>query len=344
MALTLGNFIGFETGGIEEASGTVGTPSVTTSYTPPTGTYCLNIGGTSGHTYKINAFELNSDAGDDQIFGFRFKMTNEPAVSSGWTCVSARENGDHILGVRIYNDAGNVKLRLEDDSANTATGTTTISLNTWYVIEVKWDHVASGGTATLYLDGSSEITLSSADLSAGGTFDEYWIVSSNGQQTIYDDFYCYSGATSVTEFLGEPEVYAHVVTNETTATPDYVGVATADTPSAATTGTWDNTDDYSTSTTLVYGDGAGGGADGIAMNASITEDPVAIKGLWHMKRTAGDTAVTHYGVIGNSGDGVVNTADFNPSTAYNTYFYGSESTTVKPLASEEIRLGVEVVE
>ena len=67
MALTQNNYIGFESGGLEEASATSGSPGISTSSRAvKTGVYFLQMNATTDQ-YDFDPFENTTDAGNKYI-------------------------------------------------------------------------------------------------------------------------------------------------------------------------------------------------------------------------------------------------------------------------------------
>ena len=301
MALTLNNFVGFETGGLEEASSTTGSSSIVSSEVR-TGSYALSIFAVD--TYNISPFESVSDAGDDQIAGFAFKQTAVPSISdedffkaldSTGACLTLRREvttGDLIL----VNAAGT--------EIDTITNPFTDDI--WYYIEIIWQHLDSG-TATVFIDGASSGLSATSDFDAGGTFNRYrFSLGSLTTQFKVDDFYCMSGATDTGDFLGpNTEVLGTFQNNLNT------GIG-ADFGNALNQGTWDvaghtpfvdeaaGSQAGYTSTSAVEG--------GIHTDSgNIREGPLALvtgtvkgaKGIWRLRRGSGSGTV-HKTILGRS--------------------------------------------
>lgn len=195
MALILNNFIGFETGGLEELVSVSGSPTVS-SLVVRTGRYSCAIEG-AGERVEINAFEESSDAGDDYILGFAFNSA-DASPDNFQNIFRAKDTLGTTIWVLKISTTG---LRLSDNLGTNFDGSTPLSDDTWHYIEIRWQDLASG-EFDLFLDGSSEISVTGADLTTGTALDRYWLEDSAGTINYYDDFYCYSGATGTSDFLG----------------------------------------------------------------------------------------------------------------------------------------------
>lgn len=227
MALTLNNFTGFETGGNEEALATTGTPAYEET-TVRTGDYALKLPADVVN-WNIDPYGAVADAGDDQIFGFWVRFATGVTPSSQQPFFEAREGANPLVGLEL-DTSGNLKVAYNSGAEDTIT--TPFVIDVWYRIEVKWQHSASG-TLILHIDGSEKLSVSGKDMTAGGTLDRYRFASSSAfdGDTFFDDFYCMSGASTVSDFLGEVEVFGYQANTNS---------ATGDSGDALDTGVWQN--------------------------------------------------------------------------------------------------------
>ncbi len=197
MALTLHNFIGFETGGLEEASATSGSPAVNTTF-PRTGRYYLKLAPTgSSDQYDIDAFLEGTDQGDYYVLGFAYRAE---AVTTQ-SILEARDTGGSVIWT-LKLTSGNY-LRITDQASTDFTATTTqLVTDNWYYIEISWESTGANDQMDVYLDGSSELAITTADLDTGTALGTYRF-GITGPIIYIDDFYCYSGASSgATNMLG----------------------------------------------------------------------------------------------------------------------------------------------
>jgi hypothetical protein len=339
MALTLNNFIGFETGGTEESSAVTASPAIVTSNVR-TGSYALEINA-DNEAYSFSPFESVSDAGDDQIIGFAVRFNTLP--SSDTRHVLRADDSLPIWDIGFYDNATNVVLRATDDSGTTYDGTTALSAARWYYIEIKWQHVASGNF-DVFLDGSSEITSTTFDGIGSGTFDTYsFRTSSNGAETYQiDDAYCMSGATGTSDFLGPRTEVLGVYQNTAEDGTDQGDALIA--------GTWANAGEIplNDGTAASYAqDAAIGGYTicdegylaGPAGDAAGTI--TGAKYIARLARTNGSSPTTLDQSYGNSGDGVSHTDRAAAlGTSYANFFVVSEAATIVPTNSENFAHGM----
>jgi hypothetical protein len=331
MALTINNFVGFETGdGAEILAGS----SFVLGTNPRTGTYSAGV--TANSSIQIDCFGIKADAGSNYIAGYAYETPSVLEPSSLWRIFRGWDGSAELFSVRKTSDH---KLAIYDvGGVVRATSTNTFSTSTEYFIEIYFSIHDTTGSVDVIVDGTSWVSVGSIDTATGTALASVYI---NGcgdtvsYRTYIDDFYFMSGATAASDRLGDCEVYGHVA-DETTAVFDYggsVGDRTVD------SGTIDN------SATIPFSDAASfirstasllDGHDGIALDVGITEDPIALKGIWRMKRDGGG-GTAHYGLIGVANGTVNQSADFAPTTAYVNYIDIFETNV--PTAAQTLGLG-----
>ena len=197
---TINNYVGFETGGLEEADVIDGTPVIVTSPVN-TGTYALSCEG-DGNGIDISG-ELVANAGNDFIVGFAFQTDTipptdnskliEPGIISGLRHWILRLETDGTLG--IYDQGGSL----------IATSSFSLNVDTWYYIEAYWVRDQTAGSVEIFVDGDSKVSGSSMDTDEGTDEINYQFESDTSDVGViffYDDFYCMSGAVSTSELLG----------------------------------------------------------------------------------------------------------------------------------------------
>ena len=245
MALTQNNFVGFESGGLEELSNTAGSPVIVT--TPVrTGNYALHLP-EGANLAEIKPLLNTTDAGAKFIVGFAVRFTD---VSPGAECRFFGSNGavSIPIGLRLATD-GDLEL-LDVGGIVVGTATTPFTVDTWHYIEVYWEHVDSG-VAEVFVDGTQVIDVSAQDfLSASDFMVEYrWENFTSTTTSVYvDDIYCMSGATAASDRLGDGVgVYA------------YKHPKTGKTPDAGSGGTAGVDLDTAAWTETITGTNTGGG-------------------------------------------------------------------------------------
>lgn len=336
MALTINNFWGGETGGLEEFSAS-GTPIDITTSPVESGTYALELG-TGGYA-QMSPFESVADAANGYIIGFKFY--SETSGNGEFTILELSDTTGIFLELQVQTGGG---VLLFDAEGSTVRNYGTIfTADTWHQVELYFEH-SSSGSAELFLDGVSKGSDSGQDFTDGGTFD--LVQFGSGTTTwirYFDNCYFLSGATSASDRLGPVEVYSYR-SSLNSATPDTGGALNSGTwlgaqtiPFSASVGAeYTNTGAGSVNTDDVGGS-SGGGPD---TDTNITGSIVACKGVWKMERSGGGGSA-HYGLMGNSVDGTTRSADFDPTTAAANYFFVSESASIVPTSSESGKIGIE---
>lgn len=193
MALTLGNFIGFETGGLEEVEGLASSPAVDDAY-PRTGRYCLECSSGDDRVY-IKAFVNGTDQGDFYVAGFAFRTPDATPSTTSTIFVATDSVYQWHWFLRLTTTG---YLEIQDNTLSNFTATTTqLQDNTWYYIEISWEKQNLDGQMDIYIDGVSELAITTADLDDGGALAYYGFgFTTTYIDTYFDDFYCYSGASS----------------------------------------------------------------------------------------------------------------------------------------------------
>ena len=194
MALTLNDFSGAETGGLEEVFSVSGTPTAS-DVNPRSGAYAYRFA--AGDNIIFTPFTPIADAGSGYVCGASFNFDD----------VTPSAN---ILFFRMREGVGNTFLRLElDTSGNVllknSPGTTIRTITTPFIaginyfVEVYFQH-ADPGDCEIFINNVSQGT-NSSDFTAGGTFDRFNPTNSGSSATTFDmdDYYLLSGATAATD-------------------------------------------------------------------------------------------------------------------------------------------------
>ena len=200
MAFTLGNLIGFETGGLEEATNVTNAPDIQGTVVN-TGAFALHFDNVSLDQYEFTPFEGGqSDAGDRQAVGFAFR-TDDLTVAANYLLILALAQSVNQMALAV--DASTAELVLLDQGlSEVGRSTPTLSVDTWHYIEVYWQNIDSGA-AEVFLDGVQVITVTAQDFfNAPGSpeevFDEYQLsaTTANSHNIYFDDIYTASGLTA----------------------------------------------------------------------------------------------------------------------------------------------------
>lgn len=203
MALTLGDFIGFEgTGALYEVSrGTGGSPAIVTS-PYRTGARAVEL---QDSDYIDFYPSLVTVAGNDFILGFGIQFASvTPSAAAQFLSIANWSENNPVLRLRLETD-NKIGLYDEGDS-KVGTSTLAVSAGTWYFFELVFQHSTSGN-ADLYVNDVSWIGVSAQDFSGGYVFDEsngnYRFRGPTGEGiTIYlDDIYMLDGASGVSDRL-----------------------------------------------------------------------------------------------------------------------------------------------
>lgn len=336
MALTLNNFCGFETDGLDEAISTTGSPNIQGTIVK-NGDFALEF--TSGGRFDLPIITGGtSDGSGKYILGLHFRIETNPSPSLS-NFVSANEDDGSTIWLIARATDGTFTLR---DSNGASIGTFTASNGSWHLLEVIYDHSASG-SIILHIDGSEEINASSKDLDSGSTIsadDADYRLYDNNADSYFDNVYCYSGATDINDFLGVnvaiERTYQNTVEDAT------------DQGTTLDQGTWAITGD-----TPLVEDGTPAGYTGAAEDGHTICDegtrlgPTGgpslgtIKGakwLHRLNRGAG-SGTTHYKVYGHNGD-VTNSDTVTLGTGYGNFFTVKDSSVAQvPTTSESFAQG-----
>lgn len=350
MALTLHSFFGCETG-----SFTTGTEQFRTSQGTITADSAIKRSGgyscklTGNATLGLLSLYLGNNGttsgGNDHIFGFGLRL----AVTNFTTLAT-------IFAV-VRGGANDFKLRMDTNGDLVVTKETDVELgrvlnpfavNTFYFIEIKQTRDNTVGSIILHIDGVEKVNVSTVDTQSIGTPNidtdsgQWQSGTVTGEDIWIDDFYYYSGATSVSEFLG---VNTHVSTpyQKTDGTATDVG-------STLTAGTWANNSELpgSEANTSNYGLGLAGGMTcstgtraGPSGDANLSGSTIkGMLGTFWAKRSAG-AGSTHNIRMGNNVDGMTDRT-VTLSTSFANYFFCSELSTIVPLLTEYAQLGYSV--
>ena len=343
MALTLNNFVGFETGGLEEALAIGGAVDTYETFVHA-GDYSGGAG--LGGTIDIAMITGGTpNGGDDRIVGFAFQFRGDPPAAG--VIFEARDDAGNLLWSLTLN--ANKTFTAKDANGDPIGTSAGFEDDFFYFFEVRWQHVDSGNF-DLHINGNPEIASGTADMSAAGAISAdtayYRLTKAGADVGYFDDIYCYSGASGVGDFLGDAEVYKYQSTlaSDTPDTGDVLDEGTWDkageTPLAATA---TNPEYENTGAGSVDTDGANGSPEGPKNDARIDGDANirGMKGISNMKRSGGG-GTAHYILMGNDVDGTTRSADLDPTTAFVSYFFISELGSIVPTTAQYCSIGFEM--
>jgi len=218
MVLTLNNFTGFETGDLNEALSTSGTPTVGGT-DPHSGDFVLDLDAGAEEFDVAIITGGSTDANDDFILGFFIRFSDKNPSSSGNILEVLDDAGTLIFNLLLEPDGD---LRFNPQTGAGFTITDPFTLNTYHLIEIRWQHLASAAF-DLHIGGVSEISETGIDLTAGGAIGEdlavYQFGGVVGAAFKIDDIYCFSGGSGVSDFLGNANILRYQA-NTNSATPD----------------------------------------------------------------------------------------------------------------------------
>ena len=333
MALALNDFSGAETGGLEETSATVGTPSAPTA-NPRSGARAYRLA--AGDAIEFAPFATVADAGTDYVVGASVSFDDvTPAAAVPF--LSLREGAAEFLRLELTTGGDVLVVDANGATIRTIAGPFTAAAH--HFVEVYFRHSASG-TVEVFIDDASQGSDSAQDLTDGGTFDtvRFENAAASAATLDVDDYYLKSGATAAADRFGPVEVFGYQ------AWPN----AGTDNGSALDLGTWDLAGetplDASAGHIVSYtannkngsadSDGTGGGPSGDS-NIDGDSNIKAAKWVFHAQRTNGSNSAPflRYGDTGgttDSGDILAN--------GFAIFVFLSETTNV-PSSSQFFRMG-----
>ena len=342
MALTLNNFVGFETQGLEEASATVGSPTIVTAVNR-TGAASIEVG--SGDEYSIPWVASGvTDAGSGYVFGFGLRRNSN--VANIQVLQILDDAGGGIFSVAT-DTSGNLIIR---DAVATQLGTAThvLSNDTFYFVVVYAQLNSASAAWEWFVDNVSKESGTGADLTDGNAFGSSSSVLrlSSGSTLVmnFDDVYILSGATSAADRFGNFGILTYQTTDG----------AQTDLGDMLEDGNWGLVSETPVNEGVLNDAGyagtpkAGGTQTdsgtrlGPSGDSRITGTPTIKGAKWihRLKRGTGGGS-THQKRYGNSGDGMTDTT-VTLTTSYANFFTLSEAGTIVPTASEYFQQGFNV--
>lgn len=221
------NICGFETGDFIECNSSGGTCSIN-SGTTRTGTYSLRVNPTTSDIGYVEIMPLSSNGNNDSsgdttittpVYArFYFRIATLPASNEEFLSLYGN-SGVMKMTLRV-NSTGNIIAYNNSGTSVLGTGSTALSTNTWYRIEVQ---CGSGGSAPweVKIDGVTEISGTSNNLSAN--FRSWCLGKRNNRNNGSVDFYYDDASFSDSGYPGRGGVKLMI--------PDSDGTTTNWTPS-----------------------------------------------------------------------------------------------------------------
>ncbi len=349
-ALTLNNFVGFETNGLDEALSTTGSPALVTSPLR-SGDFALQLNASARYQAPIITGD-SVDSDNDFVMGFGYYPDGIPGATASILAI-IDDAGGIALHLRIRSD-GTLEV-LDKAASSVGTSSLALSEDIWQYIEIVWQHSVIG-TADVYVDGISYISIASANFDAGGAFgtdDAVYELRgvSTGILAYFDDLYSYTGGTGTGDFLGDAEVFRYQAnTNSTTADR---GCPT-ESQAVLDQGVWQDLGETPLSSDATEPGYTGGAASG-AIDTEDTQsgdnfrhgphgDEANIDGTiqgakWlHRLRRDNGSGTTHRKCYGNSGDGVAE-ATVTLAVTFANFITISEVASEVPLVTEHFSHG-----
>jgi len=150
---------GFETGDLGEVESSTGTVEVSSS-TFRTGAFSLRTNPTTTGTGFVDLAEQAAGGGTVQFWRFYFLVAARPSANDEPFFVALSSSGTELFELR-QDSAGQINVYLPTGGALQASGTTVLSLDQWYRLDVKFDLNAGAGSddqVSVEIDGAAEHT------------------------------------------------------------------------------------------------------------------------------------------------------------------------------------------
>ena len=330
MALQVFNFNGFETGGLEEAGGTAGTPVVTTTNARAPSVYNLNLAASDNYHIVLRHI-FTPTAADNYIIGFDLFIEATTLAHAG--ILKVADSAAAVILTISLNSSGNLLLLdANGDTLDTSVGT--YDDDAYHLVEVYADLNSASADWEWFIDDVSEGSGSGADLTNGNSLAviRLKLLGEADPEIYIDNIYVLNGARWPHQRLGHVEVIGYQNGAGATATPDggLSGIGTSG-GDALTTGTWDIVDDTPRTgvDTADYGPTDGEKAGSVDTDHSTRGGPSgdsdidsnenikAQKLVARMSKGTGTLSLVRIG-IGDSGDTDVADVPVTPSTSEGT--------------------------
>ena len=333
MALTLKNFYGWETAGLEEIGTSAGSPDPTETTIVRTGTYSLKCPGAATKASVNIAWSIGTNQVGVLGFGVYLKdvtPTNDIILASGvgvFSLVLEATSGDLLL----------------KDSADITVDTATapFSVDIWYFVEVIIDNGTANTTSEVFVDNSPVIS-GAGDFNSILGFAKLQGSDTASEDVYFDDIYTLRDATDSSDRYGNFAVKgfqntAEDATDQGDTLADGTWALVSETPGNSGTSndaSYVDTGNLTGSTIMDEGTRAGPSGDSDITGATIK----GAKFISNLKRSAGGGR-EHKILYGNSGDGMTATADLLLTVDYDIYEVISELGSIVPTESESFQMG-----
>ena len=342
MAVALEGYFGAETGGLDEVTDTVGSPTADSAQ-KRSGSYSYKLTGT---TVTAQSIRFTKDTpGVFAVVGFGFRWNVNLIPTSDIDLYGALGGSAYNIRLRIKAVTGNLVI-VDANNVEQATVSAPFAQNTWYYVELYCKESGTIGEATLFIDSTQVAALTNQDFSTGtapstrADFTGSLIV---GEDIWIDDHY-HLQVDSAADRLGPSEVLAYQTGNLT---------ATSDLSNNLDTGVWNNAGKtpLETATTRisftgspdlgsVYFDDAASGGRGPGPSGGAYTLNGTLRGAkycgWFFRGTGGGS--THSMYVGNNTDGVTARTILLGTSAGWMESYETAATIV-PSASEVFAMG-----
>ncbi|KKN63163.1 hypothetical protein LCGC14_0504330 [marine sediment metagenome] len=359
MTITIENFCGFETGGLDEVDQTVGSPDATETGVVNSGAFSCRMAPAA--TPAEIGFETIRPP---PIFEWSAKLTIGIHIN-----LTDLTPGSDVDLFWVEDDAGashlTLRLKTNGDLAiinklgvEEASATPGWSVNTWHLLEMTMFLVVSG-FFELTLDDDVTFLIDTSGNFSVQTDTERPVVffggadNTAGNPTIYyDDFYgIASDGVAFPDRLGDAAVFKYQNVKNSND-PDRDGTGGADSNGQLHAGTWNragetpvaetatNPEYTSAGAGAVDCDAANGFPEGPSGDSRLAGNIVAAKGVSSMKRSGG-AGTAHFILLGNDVDGTTRSPDINPTQSFAGRFFITELASIVPTASEHFSIGFE---
>jgi len=307
MAFQVGNIAGAETDGIQVFSSVSGTPVTVSTQRRHASEFSYELSGADTVTLPLWVSPA-TDQGTGRIVQFHMRTG---VISPAGDVIEIRDADGGTLNarLRIVNDGGNDRFSWEDAAVTSTNGSLNLADNTWYLIEIFFEDTGTNDDVTVRVNGTNDIVITNADNQASAvsshiTFEKGWSSTS----VYFDNIVTGTGASSISDALGDIEVLGYQTHDNTGAGPDL-----GDNVDDGSSNNWDNIAERPFSSTawiaynVVGAEGAiftdSGARLGPTSDARPTGGstwyPNAVK-AYYTRRRSGGQGRTHWNLVGNS--------------------------------------------
>ena len=169
---------GFESGDFTEWDGTpvvsTGEVGSITTTSPNSGTYAYNATGNGSGTYEYVRLNLTLTDATNVLYSRAYFNFTTSLTEGDYYIMDQRVGSTDLLRVYIQGASGAKSWKLQYKSGTTTYWTTangSVSLNTWYCVEIASVVDATSGTYKLWIDGVLTISLTAKNSAAYGNID-----------------------------------------------------------------------------------------------------------------------------------------------------------------------------